>query len=128
MALSIFLAKFFGIYFIIVSVVAFARKKELPKISEEICRNKELLFVSGMVTVILGLFFTLIHNVWVNGWPVIITILSWMTLIKGIFLLLGSEKKMLKITKKIVTNNSIVTSSFVLMVLGLYLSAIGFNL
>lgn len=128
MALSLFLAQFFGLYFIIASIVVFLRKKEIVKISEEIIRNRELSFVAGAMTTILGLFLALTHNVWVNSWVVIITILSWITLIKGIALMAAPEKKLLKITKKIATNKSIVTISFVMMVIGLYLSAIGFNL
>lgn len=128
MALSLFLAQFFGLYFVITSAVLFLRKKEIPKFSEDIIKNRELSFVAGAMTTILGLFLVLIHNVWVNGWAIIITILSWATLIKGVALMTVPEKKFLKITKKIVTSKSIVTISFVLMVVGLYLSAIGFNL
>jgi len=128
MALSLFMAQFFGLYFIITSIVVFLRKKDIYKISEDIIKNKELTLVTGGMTTILGLFFVLSHNVWINGWPVIITIFSWMTLIKGVALMAMPEKAFLKFAKKIVTKKSIVTISFVMMVVGLYLLAIGFNL
>jgi hypothetical protein len=39
--------------------------------------------VTGMWILILGTIMVLFHNVWIAGWPVIITILGWLTLIKG---------------------------------------------
>ena len=39
---------------------------------------------TGYVTLILGLGTVILHNIWVFDWTVIITILGWCTLIKGI--------------------------------------------
>jgi hypothetical protein len=38
-----------------------------------------------------GLLLVLSHNVWVMGWPVIITILAWMILVGGILRLFAPE-------------------------------------
>jgi uncharacterized protein YjeT (DUF2065 family) len=45
------------------------------------------LFISGAFALIVGLLLVLHHNIWVADWPIVITILGWGALIKGIMLM-----------------------------------------
>ncbi len=46
----------------------------------------------GVVTLVIGLAMVLVHNVWVLDWRVAITILGWLTLLKGFDLLFFPER------------------------------------
>ena len=80
--ISVILAQFWGSLFIILGLLSF-RTKLLGK---TIKRTENMMFTvsTGYVTLILGLGTVILHNIWVFDWTVIITILGWCTLIKGI--------------------------------------------
>ena len=46
--------------------------------------SRALLFIAGLIAFVAGLAIVLTHNVWVAGWPVIITIFGWASLFAGI--------------------------------------------
>jgi len=50
--------------------------------------NPPLLFLAGVIAITIGLAMVLGHNVWTDGAvPVIVTLVGWSTLIKGLLLL-----------------------------------------
>ena len=59
---------------------------------EEFSRSLGLVFLSGIYTLILGLLVVVSHNLWTSDWRVIITILGWTTLSKGVFLILLPQR------------------------------------
>ncbi len=49
--------------------------------------SDSFLFFSGIIALLLGAFVISVHNIWTAGWPVVITVIGWLSLIKGIWLL-----------------------------------------
>ncbi len=49
--------------------------------------QKMLLLLAGCVHVILGLFLVVTHNSWLADWTTLLTIVGWLLLFRGIFLL-----------------------------------------
>jgi len=53
------------------------------------CRsNTPLLFFSGILTLLLGFIMVTFHNDWHCHWGIIITIIGWLALIKGLTILI----------------------------------------
>jgi hypothetical protein len=50
----------------------------------EMTDNKPFVISTGYISLLLGLATVILHNVWIADWRVVITILGWSTLIKGI--------------------------------------------
>jgi hypothetical protein len=46
-----------------------------------------VIYVSGFLTLTVGYLLVTFHNIWVKDWPVIITVIGWIALVKGISLL-----------------------------------------
>lgn len=46
------------------------------------------MFIAGFFTLILGVLLVVSHNRWVWNWRVIITVIAWLTLIKGASIIL----------------------------------------
>ncbi|MCL5969915.1 MAG: hypothetical protein M1450_00225 [Patescibacteria group bacterium] len=82
MEISIYLARFWGYLFIILglgSVLA----KFLGRVINY-TEDNAITVSTGYITFLLGLITVTLHNIWVFDWRVAITILGWVTLLKGI--------------------------------------------
>lgn len=91
MELSIFLAKVFSIYLVIISLAMFARPNNFKDLAMDLVREPGALFISMFIALILGILLIVSHNVWVMGWPVLITILGWIVFAKGLIRLFFPE-------------------------------------
>ncbi len=121
-----FLAKLIGIYFVIMGLSVLIKKETLLKMAEEFMTRLPLMFVSGVLTLVMGLLLILSHNIWDGTWVVIITVIGWLVFIKGIFYLLLPQKTLTK-WFKIFDNNSWYTiASIIMIIFGLYLAYKGF--
>ena len=86
MEISVFLAQFWGLYFLIMAFLFLFRRESLNLLIG-LMEDKRSVMVLGFISLIIGLVAILIHNIWVADWRVIITILGWIALLKGITLL-----------------------------------------
>ncbi len=89
MDVSIFLAKVIGLYFVIVSLLLLLNPERFRLFSEKFLENEIQIFSTALFTLILGILMVVSHNVWVYDWRVFVTVIGWITLIKGILLLLS---------------------------------------
>ncbi len=128
MDLSIFLAKVLGLYFIIVAVMCLIKRKEFSKIIDGFFDNTALLYVTGIITVVLGLTMVIGHNIWENSWRVVITLIGWIVLLKGLAFLFLPKKIMFKFAKSFRWSKEWYFIVAIIMVLfGLYLASKGFG-
>lgn len=118
---SVFLAKVIGWYCVILSLVILFRQQHLQMIFQQIAATQALLFIIGIFTLILGLIMVLNHNIWELKWPLLITLISWLTLLSGIFRLVYPETG-LQAGLWIFENTSWLTVSAVIyLLIGVYL-------
>lgn len=84
MDVSIFLAKALGLYVLIMAVMMFAKEKKVKVIVKEMCSDPAMMFLSGCMTLIVGILLVNVHNMWFSDWRILITLIAWITLIKGV--------------------------------------------
>lgn len=82
MDITIFFARLWGSYFIIFGLL-FIITRQLGK-TIEMTEDKAFVISTGYITLIMGLVTAILHNVWVADWRVVVTLLGWSTVIKGI--------------------------------------------
>jgi len=58
---------------------------------DEFIRNPAIMFLAGVTTLPAGLAVVLTHNVWVADWPVIVTIVGWLTMFSGAMRIVAPE-------------------------------------
>ncbi|MFZ5801642.1 MAG: hypothetical protein ACOY3K_00815 [Candidatus Omnitrophota bacterium] len=87
MTLSIVVAKILALTYLSAGIAALSGRVSFGKIIEDYERSPALTFMSGFVTLILGMLLVTYHNLWVWGWPVLITLIGWIALFKGVFLI-----------------------------------------
>ena len=87
MQLSKLIAKIASVIYLSASVGAFFGADHYRKIADDLFSNAGLTYLAGFITVIIGLLIVTYHNRWTKNWTVLITILGWLALVKGIFLI-----------------------------------------
>lgn len=92
---SIFLARIIGPLFILVGIGVLMNTKHYGAMATDFIKNAELYYFSGATAFVAGMAIVLHHNLWVADWRVVITILGWISIVKGtariLFPMLGAE-------------------------------------
>ena len=84
METSIFLAKLIGPMFLVMGLAVLINPEGTRRMGREFIDSDALIFLSGVITLPVGLAIVITHNLWVAGWPVIITIFGWLAVAAGI--------------------------------------------
>jgi hypothetical protein len=74
------------------------------------------------MAVIIGMILITFHNVWVKNWTTVITVIAWISLIKGIMLI--AFPKFISLFKDVYKNNFI--WGLVVIIIGLVFGYLGF--
>ena len=129
MDISIFLAQVLGIYFLVMGIAILVRGRTLQKSIKDFLGNLSIKFFAGIFILILGIMMVVSHNIWGGeGWQTVITILAWLTFLKGIFYLFAGDKvfdSLVGMTNKM---GVFAIGGIVSIILGGWLSFIGFGL
>ena len=84
MELSLFLAKLFGLYLLIMAVLLAVRGDVISKVMEEFFASRPMLFLSGLLALAVGIAMALSHSVWEFSWRGLITLIGYLSIAKGI--------------------------------------------
>ena len=81
-----YVASIWGFALIVIPLALLINPKHLERVIMQL-ENDSNLFLWGIVAFVLGSAMVLNYNAWDSNWTVIITILGWLSLLKGLFLL-----------------------------------------
>tara|TARA_R110001583_G_scaffold103863_3_gene251128 strand:- start:18095 stop:18478 length:384 start_codon:yes stop_codon:yes gene_type:complete len=87
MEIAILTAKILGIIYLSFGVGLLFNKDYYAKAIEDLLKNTGFMISGGFLAIVMGLCIIEYHNIWVKNWTVIITIIGWIALLKGILLL-----------------------------------------
>ncbi len=126
MQTSIFLAKLIGPVFLVMGIAIFIDAKRFQTLAHEFIESDALIYLSGIITLPIGLAIVNTHNLWVMDWPVIITVLGWVSVAAGI-----SRMTIPRVLKRIAgamidNTRYFVVPGLVTALLGAYLSYEGY--
>lgn len=124
MEISIFFARFLGIYLLIMSLLMVFRKREVKAVLPDIFAAKGLLFFMGAINLSLGLVIAIIHPIWTHNWQGVITLLGYLSILKGI-MRMGFYDYCKDYEVKMMKGYWIITA--IVAILGLYLTYHGFR-
>jgi hypothetical protein len=127
MQISILIARFLGPFFIVVALGILFNLKYYQKVMEDFFKNTALLYVGGIIALLLGIFLVMFNNFWVLDWTLIITIIGWLSIVKGICLIVLPQA-MAKISKAMMKNTAIlVVHLIVVFAIGVALLVKGYS-
>ena len=122
---SIIISQILGITFTVMGVSLLVNKKETTSFIDEVMRNKAVMWVLGFITTTLGATIGVFNNIWTSGLELFITIIGWLTLIKGITILVFPNFSA-SYYKKVNKENMLVIGGLIIVILGLILLYAGF--
>lgn len=122
---SYFLGAFLGLYLIIVGIALLTRKEMFQELIKDFIKNPPIIFFSGILSLLFGLFIVLTHNAWFMSWVVLITILGYLYVIQGIIQIYLPEWIEEKV-QKYFQGNTLYYIGALLTLLGLFLAYRGF--
>lgn len=127
MEASILLAKVIGIFAITKGIVLLFKKKDVQKAVDSLIDNHNATLFLGAIEFIIALFFVNLHNVWEGGYQIIITVIAWLMLIDGLGAMLFPHRTVVKIYKAINKPMFYNVGILLSLVLGVYLTYLGFG-
>jgi len=87
MEISILIAKIIGFIYLSFGVGLLFNGKYYKKEISKLLENTSYLIFAGFIAIIMGILIIENHNFWVKNWTIVITIIGWLALVKGIILL-----------------------------------------
>ncbi len=125
MEISIFLAKAWGMVLILIPLSMWFDRSNAQE-ATKVMKKREYLLMSGAFCLFLGSMVVAAHNLWVSDWRIVLTLIGWLSLAKGV-LLLSAPGASTKIFSLIMKKDLLVKGYLLSMfLLGLYLSRVGF--
>ena len=124
---SLFLAKLIGPIFVIVGIGLLLNGDRYRAVVDEVMSSHTLLYVFGAIALTGGLAIVLTHNIWVWDWPVIITIVGWLMIVRGSLRIIIPQQ-VEDLARKMVTrwSNILLISGLLVITLGAFLCWKGF--
>ena len=124
--LNLSLFQIIGICYLVVGVGLLINTKYYKKMLKDFTESKSVLFLSGILSLIAGYFIVVNYNNWVWDWSIIITLVGWGALIKGIILLI-MPKVMIKVSKYFTDHNGwMVFEGIIATILGTIITYVSF--
>lgn len=120
MIVSIFLARVLGLYFIIVSLAVLFRFKYFQTAYDELVVSKANVLFGAVLSLIVGILIVVAHPIFIWNWRLLITVMGYLTLIKGIMLLFFPEYT-IKFKRSMMSNRSLY---FILIVIFLLIGLV----
>lgn len=81
--LSPFLGQLFGIYLVILGLGFLMHRERSKKAILATLESPALMFITGILTTLIGTAIVITHNTWPNSWEVLITLIGWLLLVQG---------------------------------------------
>lgn len=123
---SLFLAQLIGPTLLVIGLGMILSRDAYRTMAQEFLGSRALIYIAGILAFVPGLAIVLTHNVWVAGWPVIITLFGWLALLGGIFRLIFPQE-VTRIGSRIIAMPSALTvGGIVVLALGAVLSFFGY--
>ena len=125
MQLSLFLAKAWGIYILLISLAFLVNRKNYQA-ALRLLENETTRLLAGFALLVIGILHVISHNIWTPDWRVLITLSGWISLIKGINRLFWPEFTIKQI-KKLKIDKWATPLLILALILGAYLTYKGFS-
>lgn len=125
MTTSIILAQILGLYLLLMSAAMLINKSYYQETLITMLQNSGVMFLIAVISLLCGVLLVVFHNIWVPDWRVVITLLAWLGLLKGVVRLFFPNT-ILKWSHCIQNHGVYYSSLGICAVVGLYLIYKGF--
>jgi len=116
----------FSLMYLAVGIGILINPKFYKKIFEDFIERPSVLYIGGLGALVVGYLVVAFHNTWTKDLAVIITIVGWLALVKGILIFLRPNL-MIALTRAIIKKDTFLRiEALIIIILGLFFSFLGF--
>jgi len=127
METSIYLAKLMGPIYLVIAIGMLLNRDHYRAVANEIAASPALFYLAGVLALVIGGLIVLLNNVW-SGWPVVITILGWTAIAKGVVRTVLPARATSWAAKVTGNANAMMGAGLAALALGAFLTAMGYGL
>jgi hypothetical protein len=125
---TIYLSKLIGLYCLLISLGMVTHKQATLNTVSLAVHDSPVILILGAFTLAIGLALVVGHNVWSGGaMPVIVTLIGWLTLFKGLAFLFLSPDSLVAYFQMVHYAQMFYVYLAIDLVLGAYLTYAGFS-
>lgn len=124
--ISFFIAQIAAVLFLAVGVGYLFNSKHYRRMMTELVKDPASLYSSGPLAIVLGMFIIRYHNIWEADWTVLITLIGWIALIKGVLILAVPDFFVNKTRAALKIKNFEMLVGWICLILGLAFGYFGF--
>jgi hypothetical protein len=124
---TIFVAQILGPLYLFVAAGILLNAEWYRKMINSFLDNPALTYLGGIMALAFGLVMVNLHNVWLIQWSVIITILGWIALLKGIVLLIWPEPLLRLSASMFNSDKTLHVVAIGAAIFGLFLTVMGYS-
>jgi len=125
MELSRLVAKIISVIYLSAGVGAIFSADHYRRLLDDMFKNAALTYLMGLTAAILGLLLVNYHNIWATHWTVLITIIGWLALIKGV-IIIAFPKFVHRFSKPILEGRGFLLFPYIAIFMGLLFGYLGF--
>jgi hypothetical protein len=117
---TVVIAQILGIFFAVTGISMVINKRGTAAAIEESLQNKGISWIWALLALLIGAVVVVLNNEWTSGLALLVTILGWLALIKGAFILIFPGAA-ISLYKKLSKGGMLAFCGVVALVLGLVL-------
>ena len=125
MELSILIARVIAVVYLSASLGGFLSRDFYHRLWEDMYKNAALTYMMGFLAVMVGSLVVHYHNRWGGDWTVLITIIGWLSLIKGIVIIVLPQY-MRRLSESLLGDRFLGIAPYVTLLMGLVFAYFGF--
>lgn len=130
MKTSIYISRLMGPVLLIIGIgmaLGLLMETDYSSLMKEFIGNRAVIFLTGILALLAGVAIVNAHNVWVPDWRLIITILGWLLVLRGIMLLVFPEAVQSIGDHIVASGRGVMAGAAVTFVLGAILCIMGYE-
>ena len=124
---AVFIARLTGPFLVVIGVGVLLNEANYAAMITEAAHSPTLIYLSGLLTLPLGLAILNVYRAWTADWRVIVTILGWLLAIGGVIRIVLPQFTATLATTLYSTSAGLMVFAVVVLVLGGYLSFEGYR-
>jgi hypothetical protein len=131
MSTSRYIARLIGPVLLIIGIgmVAgtFVEGESYSSLMKEFIGSRALIFTTGVLALLAGLAIVNAHNLWVPDWRVLVTVLGWLFIVRGVMNLVFPHLVQTMGDRMVASHAGVIAGSAFTIVLGAILSIMGYE-
>lgn len=126
MTTSIFLARLLGPMLVLAGTGLALNRDFYRGVASDFLANRGLLYFAGVAVLLGGTAIVLTHNIWSTDWRLIITLLGWLLVLRGVALVVAPRWSIEMAQRLMQHPQTLIINAVVVIVLGVVLCALGY--